>query len=290
MQAAKAAFVVQLAGSCDAEAASADAVPGAETRQLSRLHAILGRHLTMAAAEEAALAGHLVDLEAQAVEVQAQIASAHRQLAHQAAANLELERALRAKIEGLNTATRPVLQAVTAITEREVFAAVETKLGERMSPTWCAQNGMGGLTVQAASAIFQHLIEAARELDQAQLMALLHPGQPQTALGTQPPPAPGQPATLPPKGLLPPATQLQPQVQPLTPPLGSVQHLLVTTGTTTAASTPPPPHAGLTPPAPIAGVSASRGRSRSNGRTVWADTDPNAQATPLQAPAWVGNS
>ena len=166
-QAAEAALCVQLGGSCDAEAASADAVPGAEPRQLSRLHAILGRHLTMAAAEEAALAGHIVDLEAQAIEVQAQIASAHRQSAHQHAANLELEKALRGEIEGLNTATRPVLQAVAAITEREAFAAVEAKLGERMSPTWCAQNGMGGMTVQAASAIFQQLIEATRELDQA---------------------------------------------------------------------------------------------------------------------------
>ena len=78
-QAAKAALVLQFGGSCVAEAASADAVPGAKPRQLSRLHAILGRHLTMAAAEDAALAGHIVNFEAQAVEVQAQIASAHRQ-------------------------------------------------------------------------------------------------------------------------------------------------------------------------------------------------------------------
>ena len=95
--------------------------------------------------------------------------------------------ALSTKIAGLNTATRPVLQASAAITEREAYLAVEAKLGQRMSPTWCAQNGVAGLTAQAARAIFQHLLESARELDQAQLAAFLQPGQPQSTLGTQPP-------------------------------------------------------------------------------------------------------
>ena len=78
---AEAALLEQLGGSVDAVAALADAVPGAETRQLSRLNAILGRHQTLVASEEAEMAAHLVDLEAQAVEAQAQIASAHRQAA-----------------------------------------------------------------------------------------------------------------------------------------------------------------------------------------------------------------
>ena len=63
----------------------------------------------MAAAEEAALAGHILDLETQAIEAQAQIASAHRQAVLQQSANHELEAALRCKIEGLHT--KPAVQA-----------------------------------------------------------------------------------------------------------------------------------------------------------------------------------
>ena len=80
------------------------------------------------------MANHLVDLEAQAVEIQAQIAAAHRQAALQTAANQELESALRLKIEALN-ATRAIHPAAGMITEREAMAAVEAKLRQRMSYT-----------------------------------------------------------------------------------------------------------------------------------------------------------
>ena len=87
---------------------------------------------------------------------------------------------------------------------------------------------MAGLTAQVARAIFQHLLESARELDQSQLMALLQPGQPQSTLGTQSTPAPAQQAAQPPQDQQPTATSLQ-QASPMLPPAGTIQEVTLST-------------------------------------------------------------
>ena len=93
--------------------------------------------------------------------------------------------ALRMKIDALN-ATRATHPAAGMITEREAMAAVGATLGPRMSYTWLAQNGVGGLTAQAARAVFRVFLESVRELDPAQQMALLRPAQQQLRPAAQP--------------------------------------------------------------------------------------------------------
>ena len=142
-----------------------------------------------------------------------------------------------------------------------------------MTHTWLAQNGVGGLTAQAARAIFQHFLESARELDTPQLMALLRHGQDQP----QPQSLPSAPALPGQQESQQPLPQQQQQPLPISPPLGGQRQAM----DPSMGSIKRPGEDGQTTPSKVLVTTTPES---------WADADHNAPATPLEAAKWMANS
>ena len=172
-----AALEVKLGTTGEVDTAS-EAAPGVESGLLSKMTLILSKHQKAMAAEEQEHASLVTTLEAQASEIQAQIAEEHKMHTIRHAANQELLIALQTKAYQLGTTPAQPMQAEA--TAEEAKQELQAQLQHKFTPEWLEENGLG------------HLMEPALQVIFAQYDEVLKAAGPKvrSALHTQPEPPP----------------------------------------------------------------------------------------------------
>lgn len=128
--------------------------PGEESGLVSKLTNLLSRHQVNMAAEESNYKETITDMEAQIIKLKAGLAQETATAQARNAANEELLAALQAKILTL-TNTHPHVAAAQQLQEESKF---EAAIKQRFQPSWLQQNGLGGITQEAVSAMCTQLM------------------------------------------------------------------------------------------------------------------------------------
>ena len=150
-----------------------ETAPGMETGLLSKLSSILSKHEKAMAAEETAHVDTVTSLEAQAAEIQQQLAEEHKMQTIRCAANEELLQDLRVKVELLKTAG-PQSKAAEAKVE-EAHAALQMQVADKFSQRWLEENGLHELPEPGVQVLLAQFTAVLQAISPAQQAAILTP-------------------------------------------------------------------------------------------------------------------
>ena len=160
---------------------ASEAAPGVESGILSKMTAILSKHQKVMATEEQEHTLLIAALEAQAAEIQVQVAEEHKLQAARLAANEELLVALQTKADQPSVSVPP-LKASEASAE-EAKQQLHAQLQKKFTHDWLGHQGLGHLTEPALHVLFAQYNEALKAAGPEVRKTLLEQCRPPSTIG-----------------------------------------------------------------------------------------------------------